>query len=68
MGKGMEIRDRKTELNLREIMHIIGKRLWFIVLVTILAVSAGGVISYFILEPVYEVSTTIIVGKPPNYV
>mgnify|MGYP000938075783 CR=1 FL=1 len=64
----MEIRDRKTELNLREIMHIIGKRLWFIVLVTILAVSAGGVISYFILEPVYEVSTTIIVGKPPNYV
>ena len=41
--------------------------MWFIVLVTILAVGAGGVISLFVLEPVYRASATIIVGKPSNY-
>ena len=58
---------REAELDLKEIMHIIRKRLWFIVLVTILAVGAGGVISLFVLEPVYRASATIIVGKPSNY-
>ena len=58
---------REAELDLKEIMHIIRKRLWFIVLVTILAVGAGGVISLFVLEPVYRASVTIIVGKPSNY-
>ena len=54
-------------MDLNEIMHIILKRLWFIVLVTILAVGAGGVISLFVLEPVYRASATIIVGKPSSY-
>ena len=58
---------REAELDLKEIMHIIRKRLWFIVLVTILAVGAGGVVSLFVLEPVYRASATIIVGKPSNY-
>ncbi|HZK57070.1 MAG TPA: Wzz/FepE/Etk N-terminal domain-containing protein [Clostridia bacterium] len=58
---------REAELDLKEIMHIIRKRLWFIVLVTILAVGAGGVISLFVLEPVYRASATIIVGKPSSY-
>lgn len=64
----MEMKDRETELNLQETMYMIRRRLWFIVLVTILAVGAGGFISYFILEPVYGASTTIIVGRPPDYI
>lgn len=64
----MEIRDQGMELNLQKIMHIIRKRLWFIVLVTMLAVGAGGVISYFILEPVYRASTTVIVGRSYDYI
>ena len=68
MSKNMEMIDRETELNLQEIMYIIRGRLWFIVLVTMLAVGAGGFISYFVLEPIYSASTTIIVGKPPDYI
>lgn len=64
----MEMREQETELSLQEIMYIIRKRFWFIVLVTMLAIGAGGLISYFVLEPVYEASTTIIVGKPPDYI
>ncbi|HZJ76119.1 MAG TPA: Wzz/FepE/Etk N-terminal domain-containing protein [Oscillospiraceae bacterium] len=63
----METRDQEIELDLKELIYIIRRRLWFIIFVTILAVGAGGVISYFILEPVYKASTTIMVAKPASY-
>ena len=63
----MEAMDQEIELDLRELIQIIQRRLWFIVLATILAVGVGGIISFFILEPVYKASTTIMVGKPSDY-
>lgn len=64
----MELTDQEIELDLKELIHIIQKRLWFIVLATVLAVGAGGVVSFFILEPEYKASTTIMVGKPSDYI
>jgi len=63
----MEVRDTELEIDLREYIHIIQKRLWLIILVTVLAVAASGVISFFVLNPVYQASTTVMVGKPASY-
>lgn len=63
----MEARDTELEIDLRECIHIIGKRLWFIILVTALSVAASGIISFFVLNPVYQASTTVMVGKPVSY-
>ena len=64
----MEAMDQEIELDLKELIQIIQKRLWFIVLATVLAVSIGGIVSFFIMEPVYKASTTIMVGKPADYI
>lgn len=64
----MEAMDQEIELDLRELIQIIQRRLWFIVLATVLAVSIGGIVSFFIMEPVYKASTTIMVGKPADYI
>lgn len=63
----MESMDQEMEIDLRELIYIIRKRLWFIVLITILAVGLSGVISFFVLEPVYKASTILMVGKPADY-
>ncbi len=63
----MEVMDQEVELDLKELIYIIRERLWFIIFITILAVGASATISYFVLEPVYRASTTLMVGKPPEY-
>lgn len=50
-------------IDLREYFDVIRKRLWIIVIITGLAVITSGIISYFVLEPVYETATTLMVGK-----
>ncbi|HHT46290.1 MAG TPA: hypothetical protein GX004_03220, partial [Firmicutes bacterium] len=42
------------EISLREIIEVLLKRKWAIVGITILAVLISGVISFFVLSPVYE--------------
>lgn len=54
------------EIDLRDIVEIIRKRIWIITLITILAVAISGVVSYFILNPIFETSTTLIVSKPDD--
>lgn len=51
------------ELDLREYLQVIRRRLWIIVLVTVLAAATSGVLSYFVIEPTYESSTTLMVLK-----
>lgn len=53
-------------IDLREYIEVIRKRFWIIVMITVIAVATSGIISYFVLEPVYEVSTTLMVGKAQN--
>ncbi len=58
--------EQEMTLDLREIFQIIRKRLWIILLITILAVIASGTVSYYVLSPRYEASTTIIIGNSPK--
>jgi capsular polysaccharide biosynthesis protein len=68
MNEGMEQMDREVELDLRELIYMIRRRLWFIILTVVLAVGSSGAISLFVLEPIYKASTTIMVGKPADYI
>ena len=53
-------------ISLGEIFEALKKRWILIVLITVLATVAAGVVSFFVLDPVYEVSTKIFVGKEEN--
>lgn len=50
-------------ISLQEIFATIRKRLGLIVLITIIATALSGMISYFVLTPVYEGSTQILVNQ-----
>jgi capsular polysaccharide biosynthesis protein len=50
-------------IDLREYLYILKKRLWIVVLITFITTAASGVISFFVLEPVYQANTTLYVGK-----
>ena len=52
------------EIDLRELLHILLKRIWIIAAVTVLSIAVSGVVSFFVLEPEYETFTTLMVGKP----
>lgn len=49
-------------IDLREYFYIIKKRAWIIALITVLAIITSGIISFFVLSPVYEANTTLIVN------
>lgn len=50
-------------IDLREYLFIIKKKLWIIGLSAIICGLISGIISFFVLDPVYEASTTLIVNK-----
>ncbi|MDI6600513.1 MAG: Wzz/FepE/Etk N-terminal domain-containing protein [Thermoanaerobacteraceae bacterium] len=59
----------EEEISLKDIIGVLRKRLWLIVLITALSVAVSGIVSYFLIEPTYESYTTLMVGKPrQNYV
>jgi len=51
------------ELELKDYLVILKKRIWMIVSVVLLACVASGTISMFLLNPVYQASTKLIVNK-----
>jgi len=53
----------EKELDLLQIIYIIRKRLVLIILLPLLAAAASAAFSIYIMKPVYEASTTLIVGK-----
>ncbi|OPA80480.1 lipopolysaccharide biosynthesis protein [Paenibacillus selenitireducens] len=52
-----------TELDLKEYYQIIRKRLGMIIAIVAVSSIACGLVSYFLLNPVYEASTKIIVNR-----
>ena len=48
-------------IDLKEYFTIIKKRFWMIALITIISVLVSAGISFFVLKPVYETTTTLIV-------
>ena len=53
-------------IDLREYFAIIKKRFWIIALITVVAMVVSGVISFFMLSPVYESKSTLIVNTEKN--
>jgi len=50
-------------ISLRELYQTLRKRLWLITTLAVLATAIAGVISYFVLTPVYQSSTQILVNQ-----
>ena len=51
------------QIDLRELFGVLIKRAWVIILITIMSVLISGVVTLFILTPVYETSTTMMVSR-----
>ncbi len=54
----------EQEIEIREIIAIVLKRWWIILTLFILAVATSGIVSFFVLTPVYESYTDLFVGRP----
>ncbi|MGG1885887.1 Wzz/FepE/Etk N-terminal domain-containing protein [Priestia megaterium] len=50
-------------ISLRDLFQVLRKRLWLIALIAIIAATISAVISFFILTPVYQTSTQILVNQ-----
>jgi capsular polysaccharide biosynthesis protein len=59
----MENREQEISLDLRDIFEVIRKRLWMIVAITLAATILSGLISFFVLKPVYEAKISIVISK-----
>ncbi|KKI93313.1 capsular biosynthesis protein [Bacillus sp. SA1-12] len=55
----------EEEISLRELLQIIKKRIWIIIITTFIATITCGIISYFVLTPVYQTTTQLLV-KPKS--
>jgi len=50
-------------IDLKDMFHILRKRLWLIALITLIATVSAAVVSIYVLEPIYQANTTLYVGK-----
>jgi len=53
-------------ISMRELFAVLRKRLWLIVLITIIVATVSAVISFFVLTPMYESKTQILVNQAKN--
>jgi len=51
------------ELDLRDYIRIIRKRIWIIIAVVLIATAATAIASFYLIKPVYEASTKLVVNK-----
>lgn len=56
----------EEEMELRRYRQILRKRWKIVALLTLIAALTSGVISFYVLKPVYQASTTLIVGQKPT--
>ncbi|PKP55365.1 hypothetical protein CVT91_15865 [Candidatus Atribacteria bacterium HGW-Atribacteria-1] len=55
---------QEEEIDLREYINVLLKRKGIIILIFLIAVITAALVSYFIIEPVYQANTVITVSKP----
>lgn len=53
-------------MELIKYLQIIKKRMWLILLITIVATVASAVLSIFVLTPIYEAKSTLIISRAPS--
>jgi len=56
--------EEEINVSLEDYFAIVKKKLWLIILITVSAVGIAALISFLVIKPTYQASTTIIVGKP----
>ncbi|MBB6176108.1 capsular polysaccharide biosynthesis protein [Anoxybacillus tengchongensis] len=50
-------------ISLRELFQTLRKRAWLIVAITVIATMTSGIVSYFVLTPIYQASTQLLVNQ-----
>lgn len=55
---------QEEEIDLREYINVLLKRKGVIILIFLIAVITAALVSFFILKPVYEASTILMISKP----
>jgi capsular polysaccharide biosynthesis protein len=53
-------------ISLKELLQTLKKRMSLIVVITLLAVTVSGLISFFLLTPIYQASTQLLVNQSKN--
>lgn len=53
----------EEEIELRQYWEVLRKRWLIVISLPLIAALTSGIISFFVIQPVYEASTTLIVGK-----
>jgi len=56
------------EISLKELFFILRKWLWLIITLLIISIIVSGVVSYFVIDKEYEAFTTLMVGRPKDYI
>lgn len=56
----------KQTINISEIFEMIKKRWIFIVVITLLSIVTTGILSFYVIEPKYETSSKVFIGKEEN--
>lgn len=59
----MEENTELQSIDLMEVLRVIRKRWMIVVALPLLALITSGVLSYYVIKPVYQASATVIVGK-----
>ncbi|MED0656393.1 Wzz/FepE/Etk N-terminal domain-containing protein [Anoxybacillus ayderensis] len=50
-------------ISLRELFQTLRKRMWLIIVMTVVATMTSGIVSYFMLTPIYQASTQLLVNQ-----
>jgi len=53
----------EKELDLRDIFRIVQKRIIWLLVIPVTAVLTSALISFFLITPQYEASTTLLIGR-----
>ena len=56
------------EISLRDLYYVLRKWVTLIIILPIIAIIISGLISNYVIEPEYETFTTLMIGKPKDYV
>lgn len=51
------------EIDLKQILDILASKLWLIIILPILFSAVGAYLSYYVMDPVYETSTTLYINE-----
>lgn len=56
----------EQEISLREIIGVFKKRLLLLLIILVLGLSVSAGLNFYVFTPVYEASTTLLVGRDPD--